>query len=45
MALVEGSYTVKVIPKNAAYNDVTVTDVLVVAKKNTDLETINLSLK
>lgn len=45
MALLEGSYNITVIPWNAAYSDTTVANVMVVAKKNTDLKTIILDLK
>ncbi|MFA6979598.1 MAG: DUF4382 domain-containing protein [Ignavibacteriaceae bacterium] len=45
MALVQGTYTVKVLSVNTAYNDTTIANVVVVAKQNTDLGTINLSLK
>jgi hypothetical protein len=45
MALLQGTYNVSVFSGNAAYNDTTITNVVVVAKQNTDLGTINLSLK
>ena len=45
MALVQGSYTVKVLSKNVLYSDKTIANVSVVAKQNTDLGTINLTLK
>ena len=45
MALIEGTYTVNLFPANATYNDSTITNVQVIAKQNTDLATINLSLK
>jgi len=45
MALIQGTYNVKVSAGNAAYNDKTITNVVVVAKQNTELGTINLSLK
>ena len=45
MALIQGTYNVKVFSGNTAYNDTTIADVVVVAKQNTDLGTINLSLK
>ncbi|MHB1688706.1 MAG: DUF4382 domain-containing protein [Ignavibacteriaceae bacterium] len=45
MALIEGTYNVKVSSGNAAYNDATIANVIVVAKQNTDLGTINLSSK
>ena len=45
MALVQGTYNVKVTSGNAAYNNTTIANVTVVAKQNTDLGTINLSLK
>lgn len=45
MALIQGYYNVKVSSGNAAYNDTTIANVMVVAKQNTDLGTINLSLK
>jgi len=43
MALIQGTYIVKIFPGNAAYNDTTIVNVVVVAKQNTDLGTINLS--
>jgi hypothetical protein len=45
MALMHATYNVKVFPGNAAYNDTTIAGVIVVAKQNTDLGTINLSIK
>ncbi len=45
MAVVEGTYDVKVFSGNYVYNDTTVANVLVVAKQNTDLGTITLSHK
>ncbi len=45
MALVQGTYTVKVLSKNMLYNDKTIANVSVIAKQNTDLGTINLTLK
>lgn len=45
MAIIEGTYDVTVSSGNVAYKDTTISDVVVVAKQNTDLGTINLSLK
>lgn len=45
MALTQGTYDVEVSSGNAAYNDTTIANVVVTAKQNTDLGTINLSLK
>ncbi|MCX6173706.1 MAG: DUF4382 domain-containing protein [Ignavibacteriales bacterium] len=45
MAVIQGTYTVKVVSGNALYNDKTIANVIVVAKQNTDLGTINLVLK
>jgi hypothetical protein len=45
MALLQGTYNVKVFSGNVAYNDTTIANVIVIAKQNTDLGTINLSLK
>ena len=45
MALVQGTYTVKALSKNALYSDKTITNVSVTAKQNTDLGTFNLTLK
>ncbi|MHB9041020.1 MAG: DUF4382 domain-containing protein [Melioribacteraceae bacterium] len=45
MALLQGTYTVKVVSKNVLYNDKTIANVSVTAKQNTDLGTINLTLK
>lgn len=45
MALIQGTYDVKVSSGNAAYNDTTISNVIVFAKQNTDLGTLNLSLK
>ena len=45
MALLQQTYRVEVFSANAAYNDTTITNVIVVAKQNTDLGTINLSVK
>jgi hypothetical protein len=45
MAMLQGSYTVKVLSKNLLYNDKTITNVSVTAKQNTDLGTISLTLK
>lgn len=45
MALLQRTYSVKILSENPAYNDTTITNVTVVAKQNTDLGTINLSLK
>jgi hypothetical protein len=45
MALLHGSYNIKVVPTNFLYSDTTIVNVVVVAKQNTDLGTINLHLK
>ena len=45
MAIIEGTYDVVVSSVNLIYNDTTISNVVVVAKKDTDLGTINLSLK
>ncbi|MBU0473272.1 MAG: DUF4382 domain-containing protein [Bacteroidetes bacterium] len=45
MGLMHGIYNVKVSSGIAIYNDTTIVNVAVVAKQNTDLGTINLSLK
>jgi hypothetical protein len=45
MALIQGTYIVQISSGNAAYNDTTIANVIVAAKQNTDLGTINLSLK
>lgn len=45
MALVQGSYTVKVLSKNALYSDKTIETVSVTAMQNTNLGTVNLTLK
>jgi len=45
MALLQQTYRIEVFSANAAYNDTTITNVVVTAKQNYDLETINLSLK
>ena len=45
MAIIEGTYDVVVSSVNVIYNDTTISNVVVVAKKDTDLGTINLSLK
>jgi hypothetical protein len=45
MALPEKTYKVEVFSSDAAYNDTTIYNVIVVAQQNTDLGTINLSLK
>jgi hypothetical protein len=45
MAVLEGTYTVNVFPANTTYKDSTITNVQVIAKENTDLATINLSLR
>ena len=45
MALLQGSYTVKVLSKNPLYSDKTISNVTVTAKQNTELWTINLTLK
>jgi hypothetical protein len=45
MALLAGTYSVKVSPGNVIYNDTAIANVVVTAKQNTDLGTISLSLK
>ncbi len=45
MALIQDTYNVKVLSGNPAFNDTTITNVNVVAKQNTDLGTISLSIK
>jgi hypothetical protein len=45
MAILQGTYNVNVISANAAINDTTIVNVIVAAKQNTDLGTINLSTK
>ena len=45
MALLHGSYNLKVVPADPLYSDTTIVNVVVVAKQNTDLGTINLHLK
>ncbi len=45
MGLLHGTYNVKVSSGIALYNDTTIVNVMVEAKQNTDLGTINLSLK
>ena len=45
MALPQKTYNVEIFSANAAYNDTTITNVTVVAQQNTDLGTINLSIK
>lgn len=44
MALLQGTYSVKVYPTNTLYRDTTITSISVVAKQNTDLGTITLEL-
>jgi hypothetical protein len=43
MGVIQGTYSVQVSPGNPAYNDTTISNVIVEAKHNTDLGTINLS--
>lgn len=45
MALLQQTYRVEVFSGNTVYNDTTITNVIVVAKQNTDLGTIYLSTK
>jgi hypothetical protein len=45
MALTQRTYRVEIFSANPAYNDTTISNVAVVAQQNTDLGTINLSLK
>jgi len=45
MALPQTTYNVEVFSANAAYNDTTIYNVVVVAQQNTDIGNINLSLK
>lgn len=45
MAIIQGTYDVRITSGNLIYNDTTITNVNVVATQNTDLGTINLSLK
>ena len=45
MALLQQTYRVEVFSADPAYNDTTITNVIVVAKQNTNLGTINLSIK
>ena len=45
MALIQGTYNVKVFPTNELYRDTTILNIAVVAKQNTDLGTISLRLK
>lgn len=45
MALLYGTYDVKIFSGVSIYNDTTITNVSVVEKQNTDLGTINLSVK
>lgn len=45
MALLQGTYDVQVLSADPAYNDTTITNVSVTAQHDTDLGTINLSLK
>ena len=45
MALLEQTYRVEVFSADPAYNDTTITNVIVVAQQNTNLGTINLSIK
>jgi hypothetical protein len=45
MALLQQTYRVEVFSADPAFNDSTITNVIVVAKQNTDLGTINLSVK
>jgi hypothetical protein len=45
MALLEKNYRVEIFSADPAYNDTTITDVIVVAQQNTNLGTINLSIK
>jgi hypothetical protein len=45
MALIQQTYRVEVFSADSAYNDTTITNVNVIAQQNTDLGTINLSIK
>ena len=45
MALLQQTYRVEVFSADPAYNDTTITDVIVVAQQNTNLGTINLSIR
>jgi hypothetical protein len=45
MALLQQTYRVEVFSADPAYNDTTITNVIVVAQHNTNLGTINLSIK
>jgi len=45
MGLLERTYRVEVFSADPAYNDTTITNVIVVAQQNTNLGTINLSIK
>jgi len=45
MALLEGTYSVNVIPTNLLFEETTIQNVIVTAKQNTDLSTINLQVK
>jgi Domain of unknown function (DUF4382) len=45
MAVIQGTYNVRIFSGNLAYNDTTIANVIVVATHNTDLGTINLSHK
>ena len=43
MALLQRTYRIEVFSANPAYNDTTITNVIVVAQQNKNLGTINLS--
>jgi hypothetical protein len=45
MALLQQTYSVEVFSADPAYNDTTITNVIVIAQQNTNLGTINLSSK
>lgn len=45
IALLAGTYSVKVSPGNVIYDDTSIANVVVTAKQNTDLGTISLNLK
>jgi hypothetical protein len=45
MGLLERTYRVEVFSADPAYNDTTITNVIVVAQQNTNLGTIYLSIK
>ncbi|MBU1101910.1 MAG: DUF4382 domain-containing protein [Bacteroidetes bacterium] len=45
MALIQGTYTVNIVPANTTYKDSTITNIQVIAEQNTDLAAINLSLR